>query len=315
MKPPNYKFPTSTAAWEPWDRKKAEESLQHNVKNRGRHSAKEEFYGALMARGLWTPNTSAVGIARDGTIINGQGRLHAIVRADDETPGIVVYLLTIRDMDFDESFPNEDRGDPRNLEDIVEIMGLSHPMERSAILAVVGLWERGEMGWRHTLPRTAPTVLMDLAERHDVGGAAAWLAHRKTAGTGGGGRLPCPAFMAFLYHATMRTNPMVAGPFWESVYSGAGLRENDAAFKLRNRLIDIKSDKRNKVSRRYLFAIAIKAWNYEATNTLCDRLTFDLHKEKFPEIHGYPQPRRTEKPERPTKADAQPKARKSRPTK
>lgn len=57
----------------------AQQMLANNARNRSLRSERIKSLAAVMARGEWTLNNDAITLAPDGTVLNGQHRLHAVV--------------------------------------------------------------------------------------------------------------------------------------------------------------------------------------------------------------------------------------------
>lgn len=111
----------------------AEQWLKRNHgKQRKVSWARIESFAADMTAGAWALTHQGICFGADGDLIDGQHRLHAIVRA-----GVSVRLLVIRNPEGQFETPI-DRGRPRNLANIVGI-----PHKRLAALNVLKNMERG----------------------------------------------------------------------------------------------------------------------------------------------------------------------------
>jgi hypothetical protein len=93
----------------------ARELLSHNHGNRRVRQTWVKYLARQIVNGKWELTSDAVGIRRDGVVINGQHRLMAIVEADVAVPMIVVRGLSA------EAFLVTDRGKSRSLTDVLKL--------------------------------------------------------------------------------------------------------------------------------------------------------------------------------------------------
>ena len=91
----------------------AEEMLEHNTQNRAIRKKTVSEYAQSIMSGNWKCTPDAVAFSRDGTLINGQHRLSAVVQA-----GIPVKMFVASGMEQSEYL---DRGAKRNVSDNLSI--------------------------------------------------------------------------------------------------------------------------------------------------------------------------------------------------
>jgi hypothetical protein len=106
--------------WEIITPEMASELLSRNTHNRNRSEGYEQMYASIMAAGLWKRTTQGIHIAEDGTLLDGQTRLHAVVLANRP-----VELFVTRDEppDVQEAL---DIGRCRRVSDIYALRGVMH---------------------------------------------------------------------------------------------------------------------------------------------------------------------------------------------
>jgi hypothetical protein len=137
----------------------AQELLCTNRRNRSlrRHYVRQ--LAQAMARGEWALNGEPLQVASDGTLLNGQHRLHAVVES-----GETVSMLVVRNV-APEAQRTMDSGARRNLSDVLKLHGLSHTTNLAAALALL---HRYRMNARmesasHSAP--TPKQALDLLKR------------------------------------------------------------------------------------------------------------------------------------------------------
>ena len=133
----------------------AQKMLEANSHNRTLRKEYVRKLAAAMQRGEWTVNGEPIQIAKDGTLLNGQHRLNAVVES-----GASVPLLVIRGLDIS-SQQTMDSGLRRNLSDVLALHGEHETANLGAMLAMLYRYRKG-----HRLDnsgRTAPTPTEALA--------------------------------------------------------------------------------------------------------------------------------------------------------
>lgn len=115
----------------------AEELLTHNHSyNRNPKDKRIASYAREMASGLWRLTHQAIAIDEDGNLVDGQNRLHAVIRAGVEVPMVVVTGVPRKAM------VGVDCGVTRNVADAAKVSGKPLPAVQYANVArimMVGL--------------------------------------------------------------------------------------------------------------------------------------------------------------------------------
>lgn len=91
----NAKFGKLTVCFEEVTPEMATEYLTHNTHNRDRKKKSIQRYAKDMAEGRWIPGVCAIIFALDGTLIDGQNRLQAVVKA-----GVPAVFIIVRGVDM-----------------------------------------------------------------------------------------------------------------------------------------------------------------------------------------------------------------------
>lgn len=126
---PNYP-PTE---WVAYDAARARAVLEHNTANRKLRGTVVERYARDMAAGDWQATGDTIKIATDGTLIDGQHRLEAIVEAGDKLPA-PVPILTVSDLDHSAVMPVTDTGLKRLPQDVLHLVGVPNASAVSAMV-------------------------------------------------------------------------------------------------------------------------------------------------------------------------------------
>lgn len=111
----------------------AQEMLAHNTMNRPANKTQVEFYADTMKRGEWELNGETIKFAKDGTLLDGQHRLMAVVKANIPAPFVVVRGLD------KEVFKTMDVGKKRTDGDILNVAGVRNGNLVAAIIRRVAV--------------------------------------------------------------------------------------------------------------------------------------------------------------------------------
>lgn len=122
-----------TAKWELVTAETAAEYLLVNVRNRNLMSSLSERYSRDQREGYWQTTHEALAFAQNGTLIDGQHRLTAIVQS-----GLAVWMLVVRGLP-DSVIEVINRGRTRTLAHTLQIMGYAHSDSRTVAAAKV-MW-------------------------------------------------------------------------------------------------------------------------------------------------------------------------------
>lgn len=233
----------------------AREMLEHNSNNRILNSTRVAQFAADMLAGRWVPNGESIIIADDGTIIDGQHRLHAIVKS-----GVTIVTMLVRGVPRD-AFRSVDQGRPRSLGDVLGINGEKYRTTVAAALRLI-VWAHGNpryaYGGLRATESTTGAMLERLPEFEDglreaVGAAV------KMHGPPG---LIAHGTLAFALYMGMRYAPEHRPEwFWGSMVSGEGLHSGMPQFTLRNWLTTKKGAMYGYDGRMLLMAEVMRAWN------------------------------------------------------
>lgn len=226
----------------------AHEWLGYNTHNRRLRARVVNAYAADIANGDWRWNGESIKFAVDGTLLDGQHRLAAVIEADRD-----VQMLVIRGL------PNEtqetmDGGAKRKFSDVLNLRGEPQYTRLSAIIRLVHLWEAGI---RRPGGNYAPTnaQLFHTLEKYPNLREMAVAADHVGRGCG----LP-PSIIGLCWWMFAQLDTEDADFFFNRLGDGQSLAKGDPIYELRRTVESLKSV-RGERSQGYMSAITIKAWN------------------------------------------------------
>ncbi len=227
----------------------AEQLLEKNTLNRPLHDYAVHKYVRMIKNGEWKPNGQTVSIAPDGTLLDGQHRLWAIIEAD--TP---VKLLIANNVPK-ESFPTIDQGVGRTACDVFTIEKIPNPKTVSSALNRIYRYLFGES--RTTYGGLSVEELVDLYMRHQDIQKSVEFGVLKTNGLN---LLPVAYGVGFHY-LMAQVNRAKADQFFTALKDGEFGIGMATIKNLRERLLVALSDRTTKkLSPQAKGALVIKSW-------------------------------------------------------
>lgn len=219
--------------------------LAGNTSNRRLRRLATEEYARDMAAGKWKLTGDAVKFAADGTLLDGQHRLHAIIEADVPVP-----MFVVRGIEKDAQAAM-DIGRKRYAHDALRLRGqdtLAH--EVSSITRSVLMYGG--------IDRPTVAEVVEFAEAHTARlMEAAQYGHKiKGAGLRGG------SIWGAAHFILAGIDEVDAAAFAEAIASGVMLTDSDPVLHLRRRfLTGAPATHRDITSLRYNLSHVFRAWN------------------------------------------------------
>lgn len=243
--------------------------LEGNTYNRPLNSRTVQAYSETMRRGAWKLNGEAIKVASDGTLIDGQHRLSAIIKA-----GVNVDCLLITNLDAN-VFDTLDIGKRRGMSDVLSISGEQNATVLSGILRLLCLHQQSPTGF--PMANAVPIDIQEkyLRENPDV---------RIYATKCGRVRHVCDGSIigAFWYLFSQKSGED-AEDFFSRLIDGVNLSADSPIKLLRDRLLMNRAAKVSKLQRKTVAALIIKAWNSYRLGKPMKQLKWS-DEESFPEI-------------------------------
>lgn len=253
------------------------ELLQKNTHNRSVSQSRVRQYAADMRKGQWAFNGEAIKIADDGSILDGQHRLLAVVDADRE---VNLLLITGLPAVAQETM---DQGRSRTLGDVLKLRGERSYFNLAAATRLVCMYERDGVPFKGAFV-DAPTVHQCLRTLDHNPGLRDSV---KLANDLSRGSLLAVSAVAGLHYLFASVDETDATDFFTRLLRGENLEARTPIFILRDRLL---VDLRERIlTPKIKLAFTIRAWNAYKQGEQIQRLLWNpggATPDKFPKIYG-----------------------------
>lgn len=238
-------------------------------KNRPLSRRTVERFAASMKAGKWKMDCSPIRLSESGDLLDGQHRLHAIIKANTAVPALV-----IRGVDPD-CFTVFDTGKPRRGSDVMSIS--DYPNAKA--LASAARWYlfiTKQVAMTDTVENDA---LLECVERHPK--LPDWCS--AYTGSKAKGLLPSACIAVFALMEEIHGGEL-AQDFFKKCASGVNLNKGNPAYELRERLLSTKGRSTSMPTQAQV-AITIKAANAYIRGAKVGLLRFGAD-EVFPTLEG-----------------------------
>jgi len=242
-----------SAQWELITPEVAEELLKHNVNNRNPRHLRIDKYARIMDLGDWAMTGQPIIIGSDGTVMDGQHRLMAVIQT-----GRSVWLLVVRGVD-PSLMPMIDRGAPRSGTDAFKWAGYPHAAISVAAIRQVLVLSHGKSGKdRKSYSVIADHELVDAYPLYE--NVIAWAAPLANQVNRALRVAPAKYLAAVLWLSVNNCNPESIQEFSRQLISGADLHEGSPILALRSWAVNASVSKKRLRNDEVLIAV-VKAWN------------------------------------------------------
>lgn len=229
-------------------------------------------YAEMMASGQWKLNGETIKVTSKGVLLDGQHRLLACVQSGT---AFRAYYVEVED---DTVFDTIDVGKKRSGSDILAIKGEKQTSLLAAVLPLVrAYYKTGKLNVNSR--RCNNMDLEGILEEHpDVREDVSYAGSRKVCA-----QLYTKTSIAVSRYVLSMIDRKQAHAFIEDLLYGEGLKRGDAAFAVRNHMLDIHAKTGLRISENsYIIAVIFKAWNFYRKDKQCLRISFHVDKEDFP---------------------------------
>lgn len=237
----------------------AAELLEKNVKNRNVSKRQVAFLKNEILTGRFVFNGESIIIAEDGTLLDGQHRLIAVVEAN-----LPIETVLIRDVPK-EAQKTIDVGNSRTAANVMSMEDVKNP---TAVATGIRMILTGFEAKSRGGGRTSTTEILEAYKREKelISAMIDWTTHlynvsSKVLSAGRG--------MAYLYLFSLEDR--LAKHFIKEIYTGHQYGKSNAAILLRNRLINDKLS-RNKMTETLKKELIVTAWKRYLEGSVLDRL-------------------------------------------
>lgn len=264
-----------TVTWEAITPTVAQELLGRNDHNRPLTKSRVASLASDMVSGRWVMNGEAIKLAKDGTLLDGQHRLAAVVQAN-----VPINMLVVRGL-HEKAQETMDTGGKRTFSNQLTLRGETYSYQLAAVLRMVWLWRHQGDSLTSAGFVRPPTngELFELLEAYPEVRVQAPLVNRLVRNANMPGQVA--GLCVWLLY---RVDADDANAFFTALESGVGLQANDPIYVLRELLLrrPVAGDR---AAVRSLVAITIKAWNKYRRGEPCTALRWvqgGAHPEAFP---------------------------------
>lgn len=227
----------------------AEKWLAQNTHNRTLRENKVMAYARDMEAGQWAENGEAVKFAADGTLLDGQHRLHAVTLS-----GATVRMLVVTGL------PNVaqetmDDGIKRTLADVLHLRGEKYTALLAAVVRRAAAWDAGYQRDGHKVLRPTNSECLAFLGAHPELRDSAAIADAVRAAS----KIP-GAVLGLTHWVFTQIDTDDTIWFFERLADGAELEKYHPVLTLRRRFEE-ESSNRSRLPEDLALAFVIKGWN------------------------------------------------------
>lgn len=234
--------------------------LRSNTHNRRLRKRAVTDYARDMAAGHWNLNGEAIKFAKDGTVLDGQHRLRAVIDADTTVQMLVVVGLPA------EAQETMDTGRKRTTADVMGLRGETNAAVLASVLRRVWAWDNGDTRFSGNYAATNKECAQLLAERPELRRSTEIAVRTRQAFP----HIP-QSVLGVAHHLFSRIDLDETTWFFQRVGDGAELSVGHPILALRARVTSERLDSVQMPESRYM-AYLIRTWNAVREGRSLDRL-------------------------------------------
>jgi hypothetical protein len=251
--------------------------LERNSHNRNLNVHRVERLAKSLRLGEWQFNAQPIQIAKDGTLLDGQHRLHACVMANESIDTLVVFNADPKAQE------TMDMGKARSVSDILKLRGYRYANELGALARYIAKYKKSNItaAMRQTSDMTPGQVLKEVELLTD---SERYLA---TASKISKKVKLLKSVIAFMMWLTDQIDREDSDFFWEKLLTGSGLPDAHPILVLRNMPFDVRDIRRAEYQRISHAGLIAKAWNKYRCGETVQQLRFTVggsRPDKMPEL-------------------------------
>lgn len=234
----------------------ARKYLERNTHNRSLSQPRVDRYAADIRNGKWKLTASSIQFDKSGKLIDGQHRLHAVVKANK-----AAKFTVAEDLDED-IFDVIDTGKNRTAGDLVSMSGVKYPALVASIAKRILLFNAGEFNdggngkARNNAVDSNHEILKFIASHEGEIESIAQYAKKVTYKF----RFFSPPYIGGLYYLFACKHQEKADEFFNAYATGEGLVKGHPVYALREKILK-EQGKSRKPSNKEMTAWTIMAWN------------------------------------------------------
>lgn len=253
----------------------ANKFLLKNTGNRSLNKKHLSFLLSQMNSGKWKSTGDTIKFSNTNRLLDGQHRLHAIVKCNKSFEMVVIKNLK------DEVFNVVDTGKVRSSADVVSVAGYANPFLLSSSTKLIILLSTGIFNGYHSSPKEANITNSDVLKFIDTNknlldsASFANSIYSKN-------RFLKPSVVCALYYLFSKINNIKAEEFFMRFATGIDMKALDPILKLREILMQ-DSIKKTRYSSKNKIALTILSWNAFIKNKEIKQFRLT---DEFPKIIG-----------------------------
>jgi hypothetical protein len=240
---------------------------EKNAGNRPMNRIHVESLAKEMKRGAWKVNGDTICINED-RLIDGQHRLAAVVLS-----GVSIQTFVVEGLASD-VFDTKDVGKRRSAGDTLGVRGEQNACRLASCLVLVDKYMTGRADKSVSYTNTE---MEELLEKYHEARESLQTSYKAKG-------LILPSVLDACHYLFSRKDAALADQFVEKVIRGIGLEAGTPWYALRERLMG-NSLSKAKMSKTYMMALCIKAWNHARAGT---SVRFLRWREKGDAIEQFP---------------------------
>lgn len=242
--------------------------LQGNENNRHLNDYLIRKYTRLMNEDRWVLNGEVIKLAKDGRLLDGQHRMHAISKANKPVKVTLAFGL-------DHShFKTIDTGRSRSAGDVLKIAGYKNVCTLAAAVKLMLVYENDE--GIDAKASVCPEYILD--------GLKHWPKFTYFPSVAAPLKILPGSICVFMMYVTQHIDSDVSYTFFNKLLTGEKLGKTSPILMLRELLIKYKAQNLQ-LDKRYCLAFVINAWNAYYENVRVKTIKWQTG-QGFPEIAG-----------------------------
>lgn len=225
--------------------------LGSNPDNRNIGPAKLAQFASDMRNGRWAFNGEPIIIAVTGELNDGQHRLSALIEANVSLPLIFHFGLERH------TRLTVDQGKCRTAADFLGMEGVANATAVASIARLVLGYERSgfdNINDANQVTNSEVRARAETDEQLHTSASFAGAHHKVTR------NFAAPAIIGFCHYVLTNEHPGDANIYMTQICTGEGLKKNDAAYVVRDRLLNLGRNRGHKIE------IILRGWNAYRSN-------------------------------------------------
>jgi len=243
----------------------AEEMLLNNTGNRALNLRHVDRLAKEIKAGRYKINGDMIRLSKNGRVLDGQHRLNAVIKS-----GIPIQSWVMEDMSDDIFDTIDQLQKTRSAGDTLSCLGNKNAFRLAAALILVDKYMTG---------RVEKSVIYSNGEIEEL--LVKYPEVKDSIHTNlNGKKLFMPSVMDACHYLFSRKNSLMADRFMGRLIRGNGLEEGEPEYVLREKLVS-NSLSKAKLSKAYIFALVIKAWNHRRAGKTIHALRLNEREGKY----------------------------------